>query len=57
MFAGPKLDGVSLPISTLEPMGRETCMMLSSSSSGTSKSSGPLAKVSMNANSPPNTER
>ena len=54
---GPNVDGASLPISTLPPMGRDTCMMLSRSASGMPISAGPSPNVWMISNSPPNTDR
>ena len=53
----PNVDGMSLPISTLEPMGNDTCMMLSRSSSGTLASEGRSAKVDSISKSPPKTDR
>ena len=50
-------DRESLPISTLEPMGYETCMTRARSSPGTGISSGPSPKVWMTSKSPPKTER
>ena len=54
---GPKPDARSLPISTLVPIGSETCITRSFSSSGTPESGGPSAKVWNDSNSPPNTVR
>ena len=48
---------LSLPLSTLEPIGGVTCITLSLSASGTSISSGASAKVESTVNSVPNKDR
>ena len=53
---GPKLDE-SLPIRTLPPIGRDTCMTRPFSSSDTGMSGGPSPNVWKSANSPPKTDR
>ena len=54
--SGPKPE-LSLPISTPDPIGSDTCMIRSPLSAGTPMSCGASAKVWMKLNSPPNTER
>ena len=54
---GPNPDALSLPISSLDPMGRDACMTRSFSASGTGMSGGASAKVWNVVYSPPNTDR